>query len=108
MISDNGEISGVSDEPAQVPEKSDLPAPYAPVAPAVGVEKNEGVIVEKEEPLVAAIPTPPVRPSLVEAVEEEQAADEVQTEGDNADNGENTGSDGFDPFTMGMDMMNSF
>lgn len=52
-------------------------------------------------------PATPVRPLLVEAVEEEQAAEGEQT-GQIASESTDSETDSFDPFALGADMMNSF
>lgn len=117
---DNKGALDMSDAPVRVEsvikspvQENPSPVQYVPAAPAVDTNENVGLASEKEEPR-AVLPSPaaPVRPSLVAAVEEEQAAEEMAEgmadEGQTDDSADNAGGDGFDPFAMGMNMMNSF
>ena len=118
---DNKGTLGMPDAPVRVEsvikspvQEKPSPVQYAPATPTVDTNENVGIAPEKEEPRAVTLPSPaaPVRPSLVAAVEEEQAAEgiaeETADEGQTGDSTDNAGGDGFDPFAMGMDMMNSF
>ena len=106
-----GVVSALSEkEPVRVkplpkePEQAPVALPQAKEITAVeDFTANEKQQAVDTAPAPAPLPSVPVRPSLVEMVEQEQAIDTKQEE-----ETPEAESDGFDPFSLASDMMKSF
>lgn len=108
-----GAVSALSEkEPVRVkplpkePEQAPVALPQAKEITAVEdftANEEQQAVDTSPSPAPAPLPSVPVRPSLIEMVEQERAIDTKQEE-----EIPEAESDGFDPFSLASDMMKSF